>query len=139
MTKKIIKIIIILIFAQSILSVKSQAFTWSSIISDADKFVSEGKDSTTNIAPTDEESNEKTYINYEKINKANARIYNALTVLGVVLAVIVGAILGIQIMWGSIEQQVKAKEKLVPYGIGCLVIFGAFGIWKIIVSIFSNI
>ena len=42
-------------------------------------------------------------------------------------------------MWGSIEQQVKAKEMLMPYAVGCVVIFGAFGIWKICVTIFSQI
>ena len=42
-------------------------------------------------------------------------------------------------MWGSIEQQVKAKEVLLPYAIGSLVIFGAFGIWKLAISIFSQL
>ena len=42
-------------------------------------------------------------------------------------------------MWGSIEQQVKAKEMLEPYGIGCVVVFGAFGIWKLAVTIFSQL
>ena len=51
----------------------------------------------------------------------------------------IGGILGIQIMWGSIEQQVKAKEMLMPYAAGCVVIFGAFGIWKICVTIFSQL
>ena len=60
-------------------------------------------------------------------------------VIGIVLSVIIGGILGIQIMWGSIEQQVKAKEMLMPYVAGCVVIFGAFGIWKICVTIFSQL
>ena len=63
----------------------------------------------------------------------------ALTTLGIVLAVIIGGILGIQIMWGSIEQQVKAKEMIMPYVVGCIVIFGAFGIWKLAVTIFSQL
>ena len=66
-------------------------------------------------------------------------ICNLLLTLGVVLSVIIGAILGIQIMWGSIEQQVKAKEMLMPYAIGCLVIFGAFGIWKLVVTILAKL
>ena len=51
----------------------------------------------------------------------------------------IGGILGIQIMWGSIEQQVKAKEMIMPYVVGCIVIFGAFGIWKLAVTIFSQL
>ena len=59
--------------------------------------------------------------------------------IGVILSVLMGAIIGIKIMWGSIEQQTKAKEALMPYVIGCVVIFGAFGIWKLAVTIFSQI
>ena len=73
------------------------------------------------------------------VKEINDNIYNVLSTLGIVLSVIVGGILGIQIMWGSIEQQVKAKEMLMPYVIGCIVIFGAFGIWKLAVTIFSQI
>lgn len=69
----------------------------------------------------------------------NGKIYYGLMALGICLAVIIGAILGIKIMWGSIEQQVKAKEMLIPYAIGCIVIFGAFGIWKLCINIFAKI
>ena len=42
-------------------------------------------------------------------------------------------------MCGSVEQQAKVKEMLMPYAIGCIVIFGAFGIWKLAVTIFSQL
>ena len=73
------------------------------------------------------------------VKNTSSDIYHILVTFGVVLAVIVGGILGVQMMWGSIEQQVKAKEMLAPYGIGCIVVFGAFGIWKLAVTIFSQI
>ena len=41
-------------------------------------------------------------------------------------------------MFGSIEQQVKAKEILIPYVLGCFVIFGSFGLWKLAVTVFSQ-
>ena len=42
-------------------------------------------------------------------------------------------------MWGSVEEQTKAKEALIPYVVGCFVIFGAFGIWKLAVTIFAQL
>lgn len=48
---------------------------------------------------------------------------------------IVGTIIGIQFMVASAEDKAKVKEALVPYIIGCIVIFGAFTIWSIAVNI----
>lgn len=62
-------------------------------------------------------------------------VYNILLILGTVAAVIVGAILGLQFMVGSVEQKGKIKEALLPYFVGCVVIFGAFGIWKLVITI----
>ena len=41
-------------------------------------------------------------------------------------------------MISSVEEQAKIKELLVPYVAGCIVIFGAFGIWKLAVNIFKG-
>ena len=78
-------------------------------------------------------------INEEQLRDTNSDIYTVLLAIGVVLSVIIGGVLGIQIMWGSIEQQVKAKEMLMPYVAGCSVIFGAFTIWKLCLKIFSQL
>ena len=37
-----------------------------------------------------------------------------------------------------INERAKVKEVLIPYIAGCIVIFGAFTIWKIIVTILQN-
>ena len=63
-------------------------------------------------------------------------IYNILLAVGIIVAV-VGAILGVQFMVASADGKAELKERLVPYVVGCVVIFGAFGIWKI-VMIFIN-
>lgn len=42
-------------------------------------------------------------------------------------------------MLGGIEEQAKIKETLIPYIVGCIVIFGAFGIWKLAVSIMTEV
>ena len=100
---------------------------WGDIFDSGKEFFEQGKNSSENVI--DE------YKLQEEVNK----IYNILFSLGVVLSVIVGAILGIKYMFGSIEQQVKVKELLLPYVIACIIIFGAFGIWKIVIEIASQV
>lgn len=52
---------------------------------------------------------------------------------------LVGTIIGIQFMVASAEDKAKVKEALIPYVIGCAVIFGAFTIWSIAVNLGQNI
>ncbi len=65
-------------------------------------------------------------------------IYNILLGIAMVIAVIVGMIIGIQFMVTSVEEKAKVKEALVPYVVGCIVVFGAFGIWKLAMNILSK-
>lgn len=96
-----------------------QATTTGEIIKGADDFITAGQDK----------------ISGDKLKNLSDLIYNTLLVIGIVIAVIIGAILGIQFITGSIEQKAKIKDALVPFIIGCVIIFGAFGIWKIVVEI----
>ena len=66
-------------------------------------------------------------------------IYKTLLTIAIVLAFIVGMIIGIQFIIGSVEEKAKIKETLVPYIIGLVVVFGAFTIWKIAVNIGDEI
>lgn len=66
-------------------------------------------------------------------------IYNVLLVMGIIAIVIVGVILSIQFITGSLEEQAKVKEMLVPYIIGSVVILTAFTIWKIVVDILQAV
>lgn len=125
----ILRIIIVMIIAMLLFTPNSKAITTDEIFSAGENFIEQGKD----------ESRKNTAINNTEFRQTVANIGNILTSIGVALAVIIGAILGIQMMWGSIEQQVKVKEMLMPYAIGCIVIFGTFGIWKLAVTIFSQI
>ncbi|MDO5557484.1 MAG: pilin [Clostridia bacterium] len=95
-------------------------------ISSADDFIDDGK-------------KEGTVINLEKFKGTNDAIYNSLLSIGVGIAVVVSGILGIQFMIGGAEEKANVKEKLTPFIIGCVVIFGAFGIWKIVTIILKNI
>lgn len=58
---------------------------------------------------------------------------------GLAIAIIIGLVLGIQFMMGSVEQKAKVKDSLVPYVVGCIVIFGAFGIWKIVLTVLEGV
>ena len=116
--KVMIKIILLMLIIQTIYTSKTEALSLDGIFKAGDNFINEGK--------TESQKNEA--INYEEFRLTTNNIGSVLTTLGIVLAVIIGGILGIQIMWGSIEQQVKAKEMIMPYVVGCIVIFGAFGI-----------
>ncbi len=93
------------------------------MISDADNFINQGEITI----------NQTTLSNFSKT------MYNILLAVGIVVAVIVGAIIGLKFMTESIEEKVKAKELLVPYIVGCVVVFGGFGIWKLVVNILQNV
>ena len=98
-----------------------QATTISNIIQGADGFITNGSSSD--------------IIAGDKIKNLSDIIYNVLLILGTVIAVIVGSVLGIQFITGSVEQKAKVKDSLIPFVIGCVVIFGAFGIWKLVITI----
>lgn len=74
-----------------------------------------------------------------KLKDASNSVYNLLSSVGMILSVIIGIILGIKFMIVSAEDKAKVKEGLIPYITGCVVIFGAFGIWKLLINTFSGI
>lgn len=47
-------------------------------------------------------------------------------------------ILGIQFVTTGVEGQAKIKEKILPYIIGCIVVFGGFGIWRAVINLSSD-
>ena len=69
----------------------------------------------------------------DKLKDASSDIFNIFLGVGTGIAVIVGAILGIQFMTAGIDAKVKVQEALVGYVISCAVLFGAFGIWKLVI------
>lgn len=87
----------------------------------ADDFLNEGKTGSNDT------------INFDMLNDTSSIIYNILLVVGTCAAVIIAAVLGIQFITGSVEQKVKVKEALIPFVIGCVVLFGAFGIWRLVI------
>lgn len=78
-------------------------------------------------------------ITQDKTQELTNDLYNILFFVGLVVAFIIGMILGIQFMTGSVEQKAKVKDALVPYIAGCIVVFGAFGIWKLVVTVLRGL
>lgn len=106
-------------------------FLWSSysfadISDDATSFIEAGNNATPSGA------------NQTAMNSAVSEIAGLLTGLGIIVAVIIAAVLGIQFMIGSTEQQAKVKESIIPYVCGCAVIFGALTIWQLIIQLLNQ-
>ena len=136
MVRKIVvnlsKILIVFILLQTLAinSTYVQAFSWSDIFQTSENFIETGKEA--NIL------NNVNVIDVGEIKEVSDIIYNTLFGIGVALSVVVGAVLGIKFMMASLEEKAQIKESLVAYVAGCVVVFGAFGIWKLVMIIGSN-
>ncbi|MCI8481836.1 MAG: hypothetical protein HFJ27_01800 [Clostridia bacterium] len=51
----------------------------------------------------------------------------------------IGMYLGIKFMISSAEDKAKVKEALIPYIAGCVVVFGAFTIWRLVILLLSGL
>ena len=92
------------------------------MMNDADSFINQGAI----------KYNETDLQNFSKT------MYNILLAVGVAIAVIIGRIIGIKLMTASVEEKAQVKELLVPYIVGCVIIFGGFAIWKLVVTILEG-
>ena len=77
-------------------------------------------------------------INEDALKQGSNTLYNVLLIIGVGVAMIWGTILGIQFVTGSLEEKANIKNGLTAYIFGCVVIFGAFGIWKLVISLLEG-
>ena len=67
-------------------------------------------------------------------------LYNVLLGISSVLAIVIGMILGIKYMVGSVEQKAEYKKTMMPILIGMILLFGTSWIIKILYEIVpSNI
>ena len=105
---------------------KVQADGISDVITGGDNFLEAGKSEDVSIDKT-------------KLQDTSNVIYNILLLAGMVAAVVISGILGIKFMIGSAEEKAQIKDALIPFIIGCIVVFGAFGIWKIFINIGKNL
>lgn len=123
MQSKILKLIAIIsvFIIVSVFPVK----VFSSWGDDADNFLESAGNSIT--------------VDKDQLTSASDEIYNTLTSIGMIVAVIVGMILGITYMMTGAVDKAKVKESIMPYLLGCIVIFGAFGIWKLVINVMNGV
>lgn len=96
----------------------------SDVITSGDSFIEAGESEDVSIDET-------------KLKDTSSMIYKILLILGICVAVVIAAILGIKFLIGSVEEKAQIKDALLPFIIGCIVVFGAFGLWNIFVT-FGN-
>lgn len=123
MQSKILKLIVIIsvFIIVSVFPVK----VFSSWPDDADNFLKSAGSGIT--------------VDKNQLTSASDEIYNTLTSIGMIVAVIVGMILGITYMMTGAVDKAKVKESIMPYLLGCIVIFGAFGIWKLVINVMNGV
>ena len=66
-------------------------------------------------------------------------IYNTLLMISFVVVAIVGIILGIKFMMAGVEEKADVKKSLIIFLIGTGVAYGAFGIWKVLVTFLNKV
>lgn len=121
------KLILILLITFCIFSLMiPKTYALGDIISSADKFIEDGKGQTS-VGLKD-----------DVIQDMSSTIYNVIFILGIVIAVVWGLIIAIKFITGSVEEKAEVKKTLIPYVAGCAVLFGAFTIWKIVVTILQS-
>ena len=97
------------------------------IIGDAETFVQDGQNSS---VATINQTNADTALN---------SIYNILLAIAISITVIWGLVIAIKLMMSSVEEKAEYKQMLWPYLIGCIIIFGSFIIWRIIIIVMNNV
>ena len=126
MNKEKLKTMLIVVFILSIiLTIPTKVFATDDIIRGGQNFLEAGGDTS----PIDEGN----------LKDVSNIVYNILLAVATVVAVLVGAVLGIQFMMGSMEDQAKVKESLIPFIVGCIIVFGAFGIWKLAATVVQTL
>lgn len=78
-------------------------------------------------------------INTTELEKTSDYIYNTLLAVGIMVAIIVAMVLGIQFMVASADEKAKVKEALMPFIVGCIVVFGAFTIWEVVINMGNKV
>lgn len=132
--KKIKIVTIILLIMLSIIIIvkpvyatdKVNKHTAGEIITEGKGFIEKGQ------------SGAESRIDSKDLKTMSDTLYNILLVIGIVIALIVGIVLGIKFIMGGIEEKAEIKAMLIPYIIGCIVVFGAFAIWKAVVDILQS-
>lgn len=81
-------------------------------------------------------------INIAEVNVVASKagiIFNAISTLGIIIAVITIIIIGIKYMIGSVEEKAEYKKTMIPYLIGVVMIGSISAILQLIANLTANI
>ena len=120
--KLLINIMVIFIILFNLFIPNAYAGPLQEIMNRAEGFVNNGE-------------NGGNVINNDALKEGSNTLYNVLLVIGIAVAFIWGIVLGIQFVTGSLGEKADVKKNLIVYVIGCIIIFGAFGIWRLLLQL----
>ena len=120
--KLLINIMVIFIILFNLFIPNAYAGPLQDIMNRAEGFVNNGE-------------NGGNVINNAALKEGSNTLYNVLLVIGIAVAFIWGIVLGIQFITGSLGEKADVKKNLIVYLVGCVIIFGAFGIWKLLLQL----
>lgn len=124
MKRKVIIIVILSIILMFNLPIYSKA-SMSTVFSDAQQFITDGGTASG--------------VDESKLKDISDTISSILLTVAIAVTFISIAVMGINFAIQTVEEKAKIKEAMVPWVIGIIVSFGAFGIWKLVVNIFSGV
>lgn len=129
--KKVIYIIMIITIVMAGMCFNSKIYAEShsagEVVEEADNFLNIGEQKANGI------------ISKESMKNLTDTLYNILLVIAIIVAVLLGAILGIKFIMEGAEGKAEVQKALPPYVIGCIIAFGAFTIWKIVVIVLQGL
>ena len=124
--RKLLSAVIILMFLL-ILIFPTEVFATDNLIKKANDFLKKGQ-KVENV------------INTNQLQTTSNYVYNLILAIGIGISVIVGAIIGIKIIMATTaEEKAKIKEMIIPYIVGCIILFAAFAIWRAFVKFGTDI
>lgn len=101
----------------------STAFSFSDLFTAAKDFENEGNSGGIENKET-------------KLQEISKSVSNILLTIALAVTLISAVVMGINFVIQSVEDKAKIKESMVPWIIGILVSFGAYGIWNITMNVF---
>lgn len=128
MKKYIFRIFMIFIFIMIVINITNicNASALGDTLSGGKDFIQSGQNGNVSI-------------NQDSLKETSSSVYNTLLMISFIVVAIIGISLGIKFMMSGVEEKADVKKSLVTFFIGCIVVYGAFGIWKAFVTFLNQL
>ncbi len=125
--KKILKFLIIFMVIILSVSITNKVYAADGL----GEVISGGKDFISS-------SSNEFSVSQSDLQSTSTSLYNILLMLSFIIVACIGIYLGIKYMWAGVDEKAEVKDALVIFTIGCVVTYGAFGIWKVITNFLQS-